>query len=520
MSRSRVRRIFLFALILAALALRFWRLGAMPLFGDEAYYLLWADRLAPAYVDHPAGIAFVFKLSTLFLGRNELGVRWLNALLSTACVPLAYAVGRRYVSTRGGLFSAIVVAFGPVYIITGRVAYPDTFQMVLMLVNLLSLAPLLDGRGTLPRWALFGFTLALLFNIKLSSGFYAVALGIYLLGWRRDLLRQPGLWLAAGLAALGLAPLIGWNAAHDWATVRWAIYQGRGFGLTHASLRASLVHAWRYLTPPASLLAGLALVIAVLGLVFRQGRANPRATGEIQARRSAGLLALVAACLLLPILLSAANSPRNLGVGLLAIWPLVGVAAAMPDKPAASAEGRRTVNRWPPAFYLMAAALCLWLALYGAGTAAALLGPTRLPANIAAPAIRSDGAGWPEFAAEALLPADEVAFAVDYGIAGQVAQYSGRPVYSAHPQFRLWGLPDFNNLTVLSQDFIPPELITERLRADFSSMSGPSTWRYEAAGISKTVYIWHARGLHVAETQLLEDLDFLRLAQAAHARLR
>jgi hypothetical protein len=231
-------------------------------------------------------------------------------------------------------------------------------------------------------------------------------------------------------------------------------------------------------------------------------------------------LALVAACLLLPILLSAANSPRNLGVGLLAIWPLVGVAIEAPDKPGISADRGRLVNIRSRALYLMAVPLCLWLAFYGVGTTAAFLGPTRLPANVVALAIRSDAAGWPEFAAEALLPADEVTFAVDYGIAGQVAHYAGRPVYSAHPQFRLWSMPGLSNLTVLSQDFIPPELITERLRADFSSTSGPSTWCYEAAGIRKTVFIWHARGLRVAETQLLEDLDFLRLAQAVEKRLR
>jgi 4-amino-4-deoxy-L-arabinose transferase-like glycosyltransferase len=517
---SRAHLILLVALILAALALRFWRLGAMPLSADEAYYLLWTGRLAPAYVDHPAGIALLLKLSTALFGRSEFGVRWLNAMLSTLCVPLAYAVGRRYVSTLGGIFAAIVVAFGPVYLITGRVAYPDTLQMALMLVNLLSLAPLLEGRGTLPRWALFGFTLALLFNVKLSSGFYAIALGIYLLGWRRDLLRQRGLWLALGLAALGLLPVIGWNAAHNWGMVRWAIYQGRGFGLPQPGLRVSLVHAWRYLTPPASLLAGLAAVIAVLGLVSRQGRANPRVAGDIRARRPAGALMLVAACLLIPILLSAANSPRNLGVGLLALWPLAGAASAMPDKPGVSSDRGRPVNRWPRALYLMAVPLCLWLALYGVGTTAALLGPTHLPANIVAPAIRSDATGWPEFAVEANLPADEVAFAVDYGITGQVARYAGRSVYSAHPQFRLWGLPDFNDLTVLSQDFIPPELITERLQADFSSMSEPRTWRYEAAGVSKTVYIWRAHGRQVSVTQMLDDLDFLGLAQATNARLR
>ena len=172
MRPARVRLLFLAALTLVTLALRFWRLGAMPLFGDEAYYLLWADRLAPAYLDHPAGIAFLLKLSTTLLGRDELGVRWLNALLSTACVPLAYTVGRRYVSTLGGLIAATAVTLGPAYLITGRVVYPDTLQMVFVLANLLCLAPLFEGRGSLPRWALFGLTLALLLNVKLSSGFY------------------------------------------------------------------------------------------------------------------------------------------------------------------------------------------------------------------------------------------------------------------------------------------------------------------------------------------------------------
>ena len=101
-----------------------------------------------------------------------------------------------------------------------------------------------------------------------------------------------------------------------------------------------------------------------------------------------------------------------------------------------------------------------------------------------------------------------------------MAYYSGWPVFSAHPQFRLWGLPDFNDLTVLSQGYILPELITERLRADFASTSGPSTWRYEAAGISKAVYVWRAHGRRVSVAQMLDDLDFLRLAHEVEKRMR
>ena len=335
-------------------------------------------------------------------------MRGLNALLSAACVPLAYAVGRRYVSMWGGLFAAIAVAFGPVYIITGRVAYPDTLQMALILVNLLSLAPLLGGRGTLPRWALFGFTLALLFNTKLSSAFYAVGLGIYLLGWRRDLLRQPGLWLALGLAALGLIPVIGWNARHEWAMVRWAIHHGQGFGLPQPGLGASLAHAWRYLTPPAALLAGFAAAFAVFGLASRRvGTAAPRTAAACGRQRTAlFLLPLVAACLLLPILLSQANSPRNLGAGLLLLWPLAGFAISAAGEPGVSDRSGRPAHRWARGLRLPVFSLCLWLVLYGVGTTAALQGPTPLPANTAAPVIRSDASGWPEFAAEFPQPAE------------------------------------------------------------------------------------------------------------------
>ncbi len=232
------------------------------------------------------------------------------------------------------------------------------------------------------------------------------------------------------------------------------------------------------------------------------------------------MLALIAACLLLPVLLSKANSPRNLGIGLLALWPLAGVAIADVAKTCVSAQGRWPKDRWARVLLLLAFPLCLWLVLFAAGTTAALLGPTRLPANIAAPAIRSDGAGWPEFSAGVTLPAGALPFAVDYSIAGQVAYYTGHPAYSAHPQVRTWGFPQLDDLAVISQDFIPPEMVTQRLRADFATVSGPELWRYDVPGISKTVYVWHARGRQVPAAQVLNDLDFLRLAQDAEKRLR
>ncbi len=510
-------------LTLSALVLRFWRLGDMPLFADEAYYLLWAGRHAPAYFDHPAGVALLLRLSTL-PGNSEFGVRWLNALLSTACVPLSYALGLRYVNQAGGIIAAAAVALAPATLLTGRVVYPDALLVTFLLLNLLALTPMLAGRARLQHWAWFGITLAWLLNVKLNAIFYAIALALFVLLWRRELLRQPGLWLAAGIALVGVSPLLSWNLGHDWAGVRWAFFQGQGFGFAPARLITRLAHAVSYHTAPAVLLAGTAVAAYLAHRrrpkgTWTHGKATQQAATsapEPERRRSVAiqnraatsgldLLALAAVLLLAPVLLSAADNPRNLGVGLLLLWPLAGLLCSP----------RRNLGRT-----VLAVGLLAWLAVTGVGSAAALLGPTNLPHSPAAIEIRADAAGWPAFARDAALPGDSLLYAVDYSIAGQVSYYTGRPVYSSGGQFRIWGIPEAADLTVLSQGYIPPEMITERLRSDFARVNGPRMWEYREGTLRKTVFIWQVEGRRAPLAQVIEDLDYLSLAREASRMLR
>lgn len=504
------RRLPLWGLILAGLALRFWRIGDMPLFGDEAYYLLWLDHPAPGYFDHPAGVALLLRLSTLLGGLGETGVRWLNALLSAACVALAWGVGRAYVSRRGGLSAAAAVALGPVYILTGRVVYPDALHDTLLLLSLLVAAPLLigpkDASLRVGRWALFGLTLALMSNVKLSTGFFFAALALYIALRRRDLLRRPGPWLACAIAGAGAAPIIVWNLAHDWGMVRLALQQGANFGLPTPSLPATWLHAARYLTPPAALLA----IMAGAGLLrrARAGRRPPACAALHPSGDGPQFLALAAACTLLPILLSAADSPRNLGFGLLCLWPLAGLRPPLPrDRPAA-----RRISRLADG---ATAACLLGLGVYAIGTVGALLGPPSLPHSVGAPAIRRDAMGWPNFAREVRLPEDALIFAVDYSIAGQIRYYTGRSVYSAAPQFRAWGVPAADRLVVLSQGFAPPGLIEERLRTGFETVSGPEVWTHRQDEVSKRVAMWTAAGRRAGMEGVVTSLDYLALAVEA-----
>ncbi len=488
--RHRRITLIVLALTLAALALRAWRLTAMPLFGDEAYYLQYVDHPAASYVDHPAGIAALLWLSTTLGGRNEMGIRWLNTLLSVACVPLAFAVGRRYVNITGGLIAATAVAFGPVFVITGRVAFPDSLHAVLMLVNLLALAPLLDGEDASWRWALFGLTLALLLNVKLSSAFYVVALVLYLLIWRRDLLRRRGFWLAAGIGALGLIPVVGWNATHDWIGVRWAAAQGDAFGLTPPSRWARLNHAGRYHAPPMILLGLLGGVGAALA-VWRS-RANNMGSRDTRP----ALLALIGLCAMLPVLLSKANNPRNLMLGLLAWLPLIGYLIAC-LKPA----GARLTTAG-------VALLLGWNAIYGVGTTIEMVDyRERLPRSVAAKSMSHDAADWPKFCADFNPAPGSLIYAVGYSYAAQVQFYCGAPVYTHVPQLRLWGIPESDGMTVIAVDGHPIERIDAALRADFAEVSGPTAQVYTR----KSVYLWQANGRRVPMERVLNDLDYLQL---------
>jgi 4-amino-4-deoxy-L-arabinose transferase-like glycosyltransferase len=503
-SRDRFTIALLLLVTLAAGALRVWQLGVMPLFADEAYYLLWSQRLAPGYYDHPAAVALLLRLSVILGGDGETGVRWLNALVSTACVPLIFAVGKRYVSPVAGWLAALSVALGPVYVLTGRVVYPDALQFLLLLLNLLALAPLIESDGTTRQWVWFGLTLGALLNTKGTSLLYLAGLGSYALLWRRDWLGNRRAWLGSGVALALLAPWLAWSARHDWPSLRLALHQGGGFGLAQTSLSSAVAHAWRYLTLPSLLLAALAALGAALetAQVIRHRKAR-----EPGGRPLAWMLLVIAAVsILAPMLLSAANSPRNLALGLLPLWPLAGLFYAR-------AEGRGKV--WLDAGFV---ALFAGMAVCAGGTVMALSGPARLPQSSGAAGIRQDSAGWPEFGAWLTAPADDLLFAVDYSIAGQVAHYTGRPVQSSLGQFRYWGVPDADDWTVLAQGYVPAELITERLRSDFETVTGPEVWVYRGDGGEKSVRVWRARGRRAPTTQLLDDLDFLALAQEAQRR--
>ena len=471
-------------LILAvALALRFGGLDTLSLIGDESYYWLWSRHPAWAYYDHPAGVAVLVRASTALGGATPFGVRWLNALIGTACVALTWLVGRHLLSRRAAIVSAAAVAVGAPYLVTSRFVYTDALTLSLTLLNLLTFWRMTGEGAGMVQGVAFGLTLGLLFNTKYSAYVYAMALTAALLIDHRHLLRKPRLWIAAAVAGLGLVPVVAWNAGHDWASFRWQLSHVTR-GTTQAiTLLGSAHHAWAYLTWPL-------ILLSIIGL----GRVRTSAER---------LLTLVGLFLLVPVAAAPINSPRNLSTGLVPLLLLAGT--RLP--PALTSWPRRAIAS---AFSL----LLLGTALFGIGTVVSLAGPSPLPRSSIVPAIRRDAAGWPALGA-VLSRTDDPIFAVDYSIAAQIQYYADRPAFTAWGQYRLWGIPPLKSATVVALDYLDAHFVTERLQEAFKHVQGPQRLSFTERGATKVVHVWHARGLRWDQHTLLRQLDFLTMLEEA-----
>jgi hypothetical protein len=213
-------------------------------------------------------------------------------------------------------------------------------------------------------------------------------------------------------------------------------------------------------------------------------------------------LVLVALLLVLPVLLSPANSPRNLLVGCL---PLIALSAAWLAAPGVGVRCRIG----------LLTALLATLAVYGVGTALALVEDMPLPQSGVAHAIREDAAGLRALGTE-LRAEKGLLFTVDYSTASQLWYYAGRPAYTNWGQYLAWGVPDFTRATVISMGYVPNERVQQGMNQAFERVQGPFVYRLVEHGAAREVTLWRGEGLQVNKATFLRMFDFFSLYRAAN----
>ena len=220
-----------------------------PLAADEAYYWLWSKHLAFGYLDHPPLIAFIIRAGTAVFGDTSLGVRivpWLLSIVAT------FAVWRTGVLLLKNAYAAGLAAFlfnlMPMVGIEALVATPDAPEIAAAAVLLWTLAEIgAGGRGA--WWIAAGIASGAALLSKYTGFFLGAGILLWLVAdsRQRHWLASSWPYLGGAVALLLFAPVVAWNAQHDWVSFKMQFGRVAAGGLT-----------WRYLVELLGAQVGLA----------------------------------------------------------------------------------------------------------------------------------------------------------------------------------------------------------------------------------------------------------------------
>jgi mannosyltransferase len=322
------RRTFLGLAGLTALAalLRFPTLDVQSFWLDEAFTALlvredFGDMLSGITETEstpPLYYVAAWLWSKLF-GGWEVGLRSLSALLGTATVPVAYAIGRRLATPRVGLAAAALTAVNPLLVWYSQEARAYALLVLLSAVSLLFFLGALEGRRRELAW--WSVTAALALATHYFAAFLVIPEAVWLLVAARRLGRvRPALAAVAAptVAGAALLPLL-----LDQASDRLTEFI-EGTSLPTRVAQVPKQFAIGFDAPLEELLGVVALALAACGGWLLATRA------DAEERRAVPiLLALAAAGIAVPLVLAVAGADYLLTRNLIAAWiPLALLAAA------------------------------------------------------------------------------------------------------------------------------------------------------------------------------------------------
>lgn len=198
----------------------------LPLHGDEAYYWLWSHRLQPGYFDHPPMIALMIALTNT-ISQAEWGVRLVNVIAMSVAGGVIYALLAQIRDARTALWGVII--FVSVLLVQAGYTIVTTDSPLILFWSLALWSTYrVITRARTADFILTGLFVGAMMLSKYTAVLYLLALALFLLLRRRDLLSDPRTWMAAGIALIVIVPMLWWNYRHDWISFLFQLHHGGG----------------------------------------------------------------------------------------------------------------------------------------------------------------------------------------------------------------------------------------------------------------------------------------------------
>jgi membrane-associated phospholipid phosphatase len=225
-------------LLIAVMLLARWGYLAadkIELSEDEAYQWLWAKHPALSFYSKPPFVAYAQWIGTSIWGDTAFGVRFLSPLIGAILSLLVFRFLIRETNLRVGVWMLLVPLATPLLAV-------GTILMTIDPLNVLFwTASILTGwramkEDSMKHWAWTGLWIGCGFLSKYQTPFNLLCWATFFVLWQpaRAHLCKRGPYLALGIAALCMLPVILWNWQNDWIT------------LTHLGERGGLDRAWKF----------------------------------------------------------------------------------------------------------------------------------------------------------------------------------------------------------------------------------------------------------------------------------
>ena len=204
-----------FAQLLALSLFRLWLAARLPISGDEALMWYWTKWPDWCFVEHPGLMPAITGLTTGLFGDHLWSVRLGAVIFSALLAVVAFRMTATLRDRATGWLVAAALSVNPLVMAAGLLQLTDIFYAAL---SLAALYEFLRAKENPRRYIYAGILCGLAINAKLLAAFWPPALGLALVAARPEDLRRREVWIGGGLCALAALPVLGWNAAHGWAT--------------------------------------------------------------------------------------------------------------------------------------------------------------------------------------------------------------------------------------------------------------------------------------------------------------
>ena len=186
--------------------------GCTELANDEAYYHMFAQRLAWGYFDHPPVTALLVWLGERLFG-GELGVRFFFTVLQPLYLWALWRLVRPADAVRRDATLFVMLSASTLLLqLFGFIAVPDGPLLASSAVFLWTFRNFSEGRRL--AWLWMGAAIALMAYSK----YHGALVLLFALAANPRLFARPALYASGAVAAVLLVPHLVWQYHHDWAS--------------------------------------------------------------------------------------------------------------------------------------------------------------------------------------------------------------------------------------------------------------------------------------------------------------